>query len=267
MTFDSNPRLNRLEKELLILRANGEELLNCKKKKAAEFFAKWGRERELPYFTSIPGIDCTSPRDGKKILKSFDSMFLAMLLYRSATAHQVIEAHDTSGTWRYFPDVAGAENSLIHRGMAIKSRLNRSSLRMKFRDSFLVFRKWVSGREPADHDHFIEDTRIRSSKSLGNKALWKYGARLARPFSEAGDSLVDHLHKVPFFEWLPLNSTTPPPLKHGEIYCPLDGPVIPIKGRERTPEFSWENLCGREWNLYLCPKCLGIFDSRLGKMN
>ena len=255
-----------IAQELEELTVKEQELL--KKTQAPDELPKRiARERELPYFTSVPGIDCTSTRDGKKILKSVDGMFLAMLLYRSQATQQIIEAQDTGGTWRYFPDVAGAEDSLIQRGMTIKSRINRSSLRMKFRDSFLIFRKWVSGREPAGHDHFIGNIKIRPSRSLGSKALWKYGARLARPFSEEGDPLMDHLHQVHFFEWLPSNSTTPHPLKHGEVYCPLDGPVIPIKGRECTPEFSWEILCGREWNLYLCPKCLGIFDSWLGKMN
>ena len=257
---------SRIAQDLEELKVKEQELLK-KTQGPDELPKRIAHERGAPFFTILPGVDCSSPRDGEKILQSVDSMFLAMLLHRSHGIKQVIEVQDVGGTWRYFPDVVGAEDSLVQRGMTIKSRLNCSSLRGRFKDSFLVFRKWVSGKEPTIHDHFIGDTKIRPSDSLGDKALWKLGARLNRPFSEQEDPLIDNLHQVPLFTWLPPHSETPPPLKKGEFYCPLDGPVIPMKGRERTPEYSWEIMCGREWNLSLCPKCLGVFDSRLGRMN
>ncbi|MEI7963197.1 MAG: hypothetical protein WCI42_05145, partial [Verrucomicrobiota bacterium] len=66
---------------------------------------------------------------------------------------------------------------------------------------------------------------------------------------------------------LPGLTIQPTPLKRDQVYCPLDGPVVPIRATEKTPSFSWEMMCGREWALYLCPKCLGTFDRWMWKMN
>lgn len=126
----------------------------------------------------------------------------------------------------------------------------------------------MSSREIAHHDFFIGKNAVRVSKKVDQDiALKRLGAGLVRPFSETEDPLVDRLHEVEFFDWLPEDSNEAPTLKHGEVYCPLDGPVIAIKASERTPSFSWQIMCGREWTLYLCPKCLGIFERFLYKMS
>jgi len=237
------------------------------KQKATKCFTKWGRDRELAFFTSVPGSECTSPRDGEKLQKSADSMFLAVLLNRSRTAKQIIEALDHAGTWHYFPGVAGTESSLNARGMRITMRLNSSTIRKLFKESFLLFRSHVSSREMACHDLFIEQKSVREFESRVDATLWKFGSKLIRPSHEKEDPLVDRLHEVSLFEWISPCSTQAPSLKHGEVYCPLDGPVIPIGAIERTPAFSWKILCGTEWRLYLCPECLGVFDSYISKRN
>jgi hypothetical protein len=194
-------------------------------------------------------------------------MFLASLLHRSRRAKQVIEAMDQAGAWRYFPEVAGTTNSLIARGLKIKSNLNKSTLRRLFKESFLLFRSRISSRNVACHDFFIEQKPVRKIESYGDAALWRYGSKLIRHFNENEDLMVDRIHQLSFFDWIPSASTQAPLLKHGEVYCPLDGPVIPLNASERTSAFSWEILCGIEWTLYLCPKCLGVFESRVFKRN
>lgn len=258
---------NRIDADLAELKLKSDEIEKAKSKERAAFRSKWGRERELNFFTSIPGADCLSPRDGLQLLKSEDTMFLSLLLHRSEGTKHIIEALDQSGSWSYFPEVAGTEASIASRGMTIKSRLNRSTLRGHFKETFLLFRSRISSPEAAHHDFFIGEKVVRAFDSTGDKAIWKLGANLQRPFTDQEDSLVDRLHVVAFFDWLPELSNQAPPLKHDQVYCPLDGPVVPIKVAEKTPSFSWEMMCGREWALYLCPHCLGTFDRWMWKMN
>ena len=256
----------RLHKELASIQQK-EERMSRELERSDKLFSKQLRERELSYFLSIPGPDCSSPRDGVQLLKSEDTMFLSLLLHRSEGTKHIIEALDQSGAWSYFPEVAGTELSIASRGMTIKSRLNRSTLRGHFKQTFLLFRTRISSREAAHHDFFIGEKVVRAFDSTGDKALWKIGANLQRPFTDQEDSLVDRLHEVAFFDWLPELSNQAPPLKRDQVYCPLDGPVIPLKAAEKTPSFSWEMMCGREWTLYLCPKCLGTFDRWMWKMS
>ena len=257
---------NRLHSELDAIQQK-EERMRRDLKRRAKLFPKQVRERELSYFLSIPGPECSSPQDGLQLLKSGDTMFLSLLLHRSEGAKHIIEAIDQSGAWSYFPEVAGTEASIASRGMTIKSRLNRSTLRGHFKETFLLFRSRISSREAAHHDFFIGEKVVRAFESAGSKALWKLGSNLHRPFTDQEDSLVDRLHEVSFFDWLPELTNQAPPLKRDQVYCPLDGPVVPIRAAEKTPSFSWEIMCGREWALYLCPKCLGTFDRWMWKMN
>ena len=257
----------RLHGELAALKFKSDEIAQVARKEREAFRSKWGRERELTRFISLPGPECSSPRDGLQLLKSKDTLFLSLLLHRSEGTKHIIEALDPSGAWSYFPEVEGTAASVTSRGMTIKSRLNRSTLRGYFKETYLLFRSGISSREAAHHDFFIGEKLVRAFDSAGSKALWKLGANLQRPFTDQGDSLADRLHELSFFDWLPEGSTKAPTLKHGEVYCPLDGPVTPIKAAEKTPALSWELLCGREWGLYLCPKCLGSFDRWMWKIN
>jgi hypothetical protein len=257
---------DRLHRELVAI-AQKEERMSRDLKRRAKLFPNQVREMRLSYFLSIPGPECSSPRDGLQLLKSGDTMFLSHLIHCSEGAKHNIEALDQSGVWSYFPEVAGTELSIASRGMKIKSRLNRSTLRGHFKQTSLLFRSRISSREVAHHDFFIGKKVVRAFERAGSKALWKLGSNLHRPFTDLKDSLVDQLHEVAFFDWFPELTNQAPPLKHNQVYCPLDGPVAPVRGVEKTPSFSWEIMCGREWALYLCPKCLGTFDRWMWKMN
>ncbi|MFZ0615370.1 MAG: hypothetical protein WAN16_02845 [Chthoniobacterales bacterium] len=266
-TAEETADRDRIHGVLAALKLKSDEMAQVASMEREAFRSKWGRERELNFFTSLPGPESTSPRDGARLVKSDDSMFIASILQRSKGAKQIIEAMDHSGTWRYFPDVAGSAESVKARGMTIASRLNRSTVRSRFKETFLLFRSGLSSRETADHDFFIGGKLVRASDSSGDKTLWKLGARCERPFTEQEDSLVDQLHEVVFFDWLPELTNQAPPLNRDQVYCPLDGPVVPIRAAVKTPSFSWEMMCGSEWALYLCPKCLGTFDRWMWKMN
>lgn len=257
----------RIHSELTALKMKSDLIEGERRITENEALTAWGREHELKLWISLPEAGCLSPRDGVSILKSADGLFLEMLLHRSRGGSQILEARDEAGAWCYLPDVSGTSASLDAQGMGIISTLNASTLRHRFKETFLLFRSAIASRVMPLHDYLIGGEIIRAADCLGDTGLWKFGAGLLRPFDENGDPLMERLHEVTFFNWLPEGYTTPPPLKHGEVYCPLDGPVVPIKAWERTPGYSWEMLSGREWSLYLCPKCLGTFERRMCKMN
>jgi hypothetical protein len=258
---------DRIHGELSALKLKSDLIERYCRKTDNESFSAWGRERELKLWLSLPGSECISPRDGSPLLKSEDGMFLAMLLHRSKGARQFIEMMEEEGVRTYFPETKGCVESVAKLGKTFKARFNSSTVRGYFKETFLHFRSRLSSRETAHHDFFIGGKLVRASDSAGDKALWKLGANLERPFTAQGDSLLEQLHDVSFFDWIPGGFLNAPTLKHGEVYCPMDGPVTPIKAAEKTPAFSWEMMCGREWALYLCPKCLGTFDRWMWKMN
>lgn len=257
----------RIHGELSVLKLKSDLIEGDRRKSENKSFSAWGRERELKFWISLPDAGCLFPRDGDPLLKSEDGLFLAMLLQRSKGISQILEARDSAAVWCYLPDVSGTSPSLEERGMHIISKLNTSTLRQRFKETFLKFRSSIAAMEFPPHDFLIGGKVIRMSDSSGGEGLWKFGAGLLRPFDEKGDPLIDRLHEVALFDWLPADFSKAPPLKHDEVFCPLDGPVVPIKATERTSRRSWEILCGREWSLYICPKCLGTFERRMTKMN
>lgn len=53
----------------------------------------------------------------------------------------------------------------------------------------------------------------------------------------------------------------------GPLVCPVDGPVMPVRGQTCSNRESWDLRHGRHWGLLLCPKCLFIFAETLVSMN
>lgn len=52
-----------------------------------------------------------------------------------------------------------------------------------------------------------------------------------------------------------------------ELICPLHGAVPPLKGTLLSSAASWKALCGRRYELNLCPHCLSVLHSSLTMMN
>ena len=123
------------------------------------------------------------------------------------------------------------------------------------------------------------------------------GINLKWPFKKDDDLLLRDLYKTPFFTWEKSTGTgvvvdvpftgkaesekanspelaaeSLPEKTQGTkpdvvLYCPLDGPVLPLKIKVETGENSWRLNFGREWELLVCPHCLGVFDRKLTRMN
>ena len=50
-------------------------------------------------------------------------------------------------------------------------------------------------------------------------------------------------------------------------FCPIDGAVEPLDVQLRSPDWTWDQLCGRQWTAQVCPKCLFEFRRELTLMN
>ena len=216
---------------------------------------------KAPYFRRIPGSRCSFPKDHQSLHKTEDLLFLAALLKRSEPAQQVIEVLDAKGVRRFLPELKVDAVVFAGKGIRIKSRINRSTIRKIFSEKFYGFRKALSSSTPLRNELSLGEHVVKSSNSDGNQGIWNFGSKLTHPFSKEGDPLLDDLHKVSFFTWERTSATK------GIQYCPLDGPVNPMEAIMRTPPKSWRLRCGRQWNFLLCSHCLGVFDFRITRRN
>jgi len=217
-----------------------------------------GSALEAPLFKCTPGVRCDLPRDKKTLQKSEDVLFLASLLKRSEPNQQILCALDSKGFRHFFPE--SKEKGLATMSMQIKSRINRSTIRRIFAEKFYGFRRALTSDTPLRNELALGDDVIKAVKSRGNKNLWIFASELAHPFSEKGDPLLDELHRIPLLRWkVPSCSKIP----KGFFFCPLDGPVQPLKATMKTPEESWRLRCGCKWQFSLCLSCLGVFASKI----
>ena len=217
---------------------------------------------KAPYFRRIPGSRCSFPKDHQSLHKTEDLLFLAALLKRSEPAQQVIEVLDAKGVRRFLPELKVDAVVFAGKGIRIKSRINRSTIRKIFSEKFYGFRRAISLDTLLRNEITMGEQAVRPSNSLGSKGLWNFGSKLTHPFSKEGDPLIAELHKVRFFSW----ARTAILIK-GTLYCPLDGPVKPLEAGMKTPRESWRLMCGRQWSFLLCPHCLGVFVAKVTRRN
>jgi len=166
-------------------------------------------------------------------------------------------------------------------GFRVKSRIRAVTIRRLIRDRFFSLRQLLAEKNPAPFELVVHGV---SMSNRSNEFL-DFARHLKWPFKKGEDPLLIDFHKVQFFKGNPLDgnlvsmdalhcsnvsdgSVTPPSEPSGMVcYCPLDGPVQPLMLKLRTSRESWKNLGGREWNLWVCPHCLGQFKHQLWMMS
>jgi len=216
---------------------------------------------KAPYFKRVPGSRCLSPKDHQSLHKTEDLLFLAALLKRSEPAQQIIEVLDAKGVRRFLPALKVDDSALSAKEIRIKSRINRSTVRKIFSEKFYGFRKALSSNTLLRNELSLGKHVVKSSQSDGSQSLWNFGSKLTHPFSKEGDPLLAELHKVRF-SFSEMTAAT-----KDTLYCPVDGSVNPIVATMKTSPESWLLRCGRQWSLWLCPNCLGIFASTISRRN
>jgi len=218
-----------------------------------------GASNALPkLFLELPGDECKAPRDSLRICKTEDLLFLAALLKRAGNAHYFLELADKS----VLPESAGHDESERTEPAPVKSRIKQGTIRRRFRDEFFATRQALADAIPLLFVIEPEGKEMRKPRQWNPKDLWMIGKGLKWPFEKGHDPLLTNLHNIPLLSWQEKR-----PLKNAELYCPLDGPVIPIKHEWSSPQETWEQLCGRAWRVLLCPDCLGQFQVKLVAMN
>jgi hypothetical protein len=192
-------------------------------------------------FLELPGDECKAPRDNLRIDKTEDMLLLATLLKRAGNTRYFLQLQDRS----IIPDPVGEDESGCSNPAGIKSRIKRSTVLRCFRNGYFPFRQDVAtGTYWDDGDRYM----IREFRNVGRwvpAELSTLAKGLKWPV-QIGDQLLSNLHTVPLLSWPEIRS-----LKTGEVYCPLDGPVAPIK---------MLTGCSRR---FLCPSCLGQFQHEL----
>ncbi len=218
-----------------------------------------GKSGSLPeMFLKLPEDECKAPRDGLRHGKTEDMLFLATLLKRA-------------GDTRYFLELRGgaivpeplATDELKWEILApMKSRIRRVTVLRWLRERFFAFRQGVADAIPLPFVIEPEGKELRKPRQWKPEHPWMAGKGLKWPFESGHDPLLSDLHKIPLLSWQEKR-----PLNRGEVYCPIDGPVIPIKHEWKSPPWTWEHMCGRAWRAFLCPHCLGQFQVELIAMN
>ncbi len=206
----------------------------------------------MEMFLELPDATCTAARDGLRPFETRDMLFLAALLQRG-------------GNTGYFVEIKGGtiipETECVERA-DVKSRISRATVRQWFREGYYPFRRmFVNGKGHGLVIRYMGD-ELRSASRWKSKEPWALGKSLKWPFEKGRDPLLGNLHKIPLLEW-----EDSLPLSKGEVYCPLDGQVLPVKAEIITDPITWKQLCGRHWRVLLCPHCLGQIQVEMIRMN
>ena len=215
----------------------------------------------MKMFLELPDAKCTVPRDGLRPFETRDMLFLASLLRRAGNARTFWELAFGS----IVPE-RGSEN--VDPGhpsnpyLVVKARYKVATVRRWFQAGFYPFRKMLASGNASGLQIKWNGVELRSANRWKTKAPWALGNSLKWPFEKGRDPLLGNLHKIPLLDW-----EDSLPLSKGEVYCPLDGQVLPVKAEIITAPITWKHLCGRHWLVTLCPHCLGQIQSELIRMN
>ncbi len=216
-------------------------------------------EHTLPkLFLELPGHECKAPRDGLRPCKTEDMLFLATLLQRAGEARYFLEF----GGREIVPEPLGNDSRESEPEFEIKARIGRATIRRWFRYGYFAIRQAFADAIPLPFVIEPEGRELRKPRSWKPEHPWMAGKGLKWRFEKTRDPLLTNLHKIPLLSW-----RDDRPLRDGEVYCPLDGPVIPIRHEWKSPTWTWQHLCGRQWRALLCPDCLGQFQIQLIAMN
>lgn len=180
-------------------------------------------------------------------------MFLASVLKASEGAKYIVTALGNGGQYCSFADRGDDTDLMVARllGFRIKQKYSRVTVRCWLRKNFYSFRRDLTSRENGRLRYAIGGITVRQGPATkGWRSLWSFGAGLARPFGRDGDPFLGNLHAEALFPWMEGN---PPELGQGQLYCPYDGPVLPVMatisgGSLQVDDTAW-----------LCPSCLGTF--------
>ena len=218
-----------------------------------------GKSGSLPeMFLKLPEDECKAPRDGLRHGKTEDMLFLATLLKGAGDTRYFLELRGGA----IIPELVAHDGGGCNEPVQFKSRIKRATVGRWFRDGFFVTRRVLASGNDSEYEMRFTGKQLKSARRWKPNEPWTMGKTLKWPFEKGHDPLLSDLHKTALLAWQEVR-----PLRKGEVYCPLDGPVVPVDSELISPPWTWENLCGRHWRALLCPHCLGQFQVKVVAMN
>lgn len=208
------------------------------------------------WFLKFPDSLTQGPRDQQRPCKTNDILFLTTLLTQYPDSHYFLQLANRE----IIPEPIEAHHSDYNN--PVKARISRGTILIWIRNEFYSFRKNLLSGNLSDFMIEINTKKTMDSIPLKSEYIGHLGTTLKWPFKKDADILFNQFHEL---TWKKASEQRA--LKSKELYCPLDGPVTPILVNIETPEWTWESLCGRSWQLRLCPDCLGQFQRLLIEMN
>jgi hypothetical protein len=229
---------------------------------------------EIPaYWQSVPGSTDEAPRDGQRIERGKDLLFLAMVLKNFKPPSRWLKRFVLEGSRRQRYLLQEEDGVLRHpvtlkevtleHGWILTMAIFARTLRRRMREHFYGQRRGILRLLAWEvTETVIVNGRTLTKEGERRDAHGEFMNSLRWPLGAADDPIIDHL---PALQWLGFEEVQVP--SHLDAICPLDGSVRPLLLQIISPQWTWEHLCGQHWALALCPHCLGEFTSQLVAMN
>jgi hypothetical protein len=236
------------------------------------------RVSELPaHWTSYPGALDWQPRDGLRLDRTADLLFLACIVAnftppirwltrltlpdRGKSSLLLLE--DNEGGF-YHP--ATRQPTRPDGFPEVKQKYYGKTLRRQFKERYYHFRSLALKLQETDLTIKLDGRTICHAGDVDREGFCKLEDQLVWPLRTNEDPLLGEggLSGIEF------KGCTALPHREGERndpICPVDGPVWPVVADIISPEWTWRNLCGRHWRTILCPRCLGQFHTDLVALN
>lgn len=199
-------------------------------------------------------------RDNNIIASSIDILFIGIVLKNWPDSTKFIDVFKCdSKHYFYFKDGDIFYNPI---DMSITNPIGTYSHTIKHS----TFKKYFSNRY-FQIRKLLESDVINIDKTIiyDDKLLIKDKSKYTDNIAELNSKLSTSLFKNVPTNYKDIKLSI---LEDGyDAICPIDGNIKLNTMIYRSPEWTWQALCGREYTLAICPKCLGVFYSYLSSMN
>jgi hypothetical protein len=195
-----------------------------------------------PFHRTAPQPDERCPRDGKRLQKTGDLLFLALMLEGCSKTGWMETFHEPAGQMecRIIPKPTG---SAVQGRQFWKLRTLRKLI---FEHEFWEIRRLR--RRPGGH-------RVKIPRGH----VLKFPVRQGADQLLSSDSWTKHFHS-----WAGVTDML---INPGELLCPLCGPMPTLCVRVSSPKETWAMECGRTYDFNCCAGCLGAFDHAVSQMS
>lgn len=192
------------------------------------------------------------------ILKNWHSEIKSLSIYQTKKAKHIMLLTDKSGL--NFNPVTGEPFDM--QGLVFKNKLLKGKVKTYVRKRFYGYRNAIISKHYKSETIIIDNLKILDNGILLENSYNILNNRLRWPMNS--DSDISNS----FIDYLKINDNYSEEIvgKY-DAYCPVDGFVHIVYGKHISPDWTWSALCGREFQVLLCPRCLGVFGSYLTKIS